>query len=143
MMTKKCKVCSAPVIGRTDKKFCSIYCKSAYHNRVQSISNNFVRRTDAILKRNRRTLKKFLTLGIDRVSRQDLIANGFCFKHFTSKEKQMEKKVFFCYEFGYASCDAENYLLSHHSANRKDQLRKIEEKPLIYLENMKKRQGNA
>ena len=40
---KTCLECGEPILGRSDKKFCSDLCRNAYNNKANSDSNNFVR----------------------------------------------------------------------------------------------------
>ena len=52
----KCILCEANVIGRSDKKFCSIKCKSNYHRKLSSQTSFATSRIDKILHRNRSIL---------------------------------------------------------------------------------------
>ena len=40
-MKKQCPECEDPIIGRTDKKFCSDGCRNSYNNRVNKDQKNF------------------------------------------------------------------------------------------------------
>jgi len=110
-MSKLCIECSNAVKGRSDKKFCSLFCKSAFHNRKQAEKNNFIRKTNAILRRNRRILRDGLAEGYCNLSRQDLLASGFCFKHITMQQQSEGVCYFYCYEFAYSTLDFETYNL--------------------------------
>ncbi|MGB3849468.1 MAG: hypothetical protein WA958_05830 [Tunicatimonas sp.] len=61
---RKCPSCGEPVQGRIDKRFCSPYCKSAYHyQQNRDRSDNLFKRIDNQLKQNRRILKKYNKAG--------------------------------------------------------------------------------
>jgi len=57
---KKCKICSNPVIGRADKKFCSTRCKNYYHLNLRRVTNIEVQEINKILHRNRSILLEIL-----------------------------------------------------------------------------------
>jgi len=49
----KCIVCSKRIVGRSDKKFCSVACKSYYHHQLRKVTKEATRHIDEILHRNR------------------------------------------------------------------------------------------
>ncbi len=99
----KCKNCDEKVVGRSDKVFCSAYCKSAYHYvRNKNKENTFFKTVDNQLKQNRRILKIFNKSGKSVVRKSDLLREGFNPKYFTHYWKTNKKEVYlFCYEFGF------------------------------------------
>jgi hypothetical protein len=56
MGMKKCIMCKSKVVGRSDKKYCSIKCKSNYHRKLSEVTNIATQRIDKILHRNRSIL---------------------------------------------------------------------------------------
>ena len=55
-MSAKCIECGDKIAGRSDKKFCSDQCRSAYNNKLNSDSNNLMRNINNTLRKNRRIL---------------------------------------------------------------------------------------
>ena len=53
---RKCRLCKAPVKGRSDKIFCTLACKNEYHLRLRRATAKAVVETDKILHRNRSIL---------------------------------------------------------------------------------------
>ena len=54
----QCIVCKKDMFGRSDKKYCSDHCRSAYYNQLNKDANNFVRNVNNTLRKNRRILKE-------------------------------------------------------------------------------------
>ncbi|NOZ47241.1 MAG: hypothetical protein GXO79_10740 [Chlorobi bacterium] len=100
---KKCLECNEILKGRSDKKFCSVYCKSAYHyKKNQEKDDNLFMTIDKILKQNRRILKTFNKAGKATVRKETLIAEGFNPKYFTHYWKANNNNLYlFCYEYGF------------------------------------------
>lgn len=104
-MENACLGCADPVEGRSDKLFCSVSCKSAYHyERNKEKEATFYKRVDIQLKRNHRLLKHFNSGGKATV-RQELLKNaGFDPAYFTHYwRNQSGLTYFFCYDMGYFS----------------------------------------
>jgi predicted nucleic acid-binding Zn ribbon protein len=59
-MSKKCKICSKNINGRSDKTFCSIECKNYYHTNLRRATDAAVKEIDTILHRNRSILLELL-----------------------------------------------------------------------------------
>jgi len=55
-VNKYCLLCNEKLSGRIDKKFCSDYCRTQYHNVRNKLSADLIRKINTILKRNRRIL---------------------------------------------------------------------------------------
>lgn len=98
-----CPSCGKEVEGRTDKKFCSPYCKSAYHyERNRDSEDNLFKQIDDQLKMNRRLLKQYNKAGKATVRKEVLINDGFKPKYFTHYWKTKTQNIYlFCYEFGF------------------------------------------
>ena len=110
-----CLTCGEPVVGRSDKRYCDDGCRNAYNNKLNSVPNNFVRKIDAVLKRNRRVLGE--VLGEEKkqkVSRESLLAKGLNFDFFTYQLSNTKGQVyFFVYEYGYLRLGDETFLVVH------------------------------
>lgn len=109
---RSCLTCGKVVRGRTDKKFCDDYCRNAYNNRQNAITNNYMRNVNNALRRNRRILESIIgDAQTRRYQRQRLVDRGFEFAFFTHQSPNRKGQVFrFCYEFGYLILD-EDWIL--------------------------------
>ena len=100
---KSCPACGETIEGRIDKKFCSTYCKSAFHYRKnRDRADNLFKEIDDQLKLNRRILKEYNKAGKVTIRKEVLIKEGFVPKYFTHYWKAKNKNLYlFCYEFGF------------------------------------------
>ncbi|WP_439182732.1 hypothetical protein [Carboxylicivirga taeanensis] len=111
-----CPYCNEVITGRSDKKYCSPYCKSAYHYRQSKQKESSLFRTiDQHLKNNRRLLKLYNKAGKATVRKATLLAEGFVPKYFTHYWKAQNGNLYlFCYEYGFMEVkenDALKYVL--------------------------------
>jgi len=112
MENKKCLECGAPVTGRTDKKFCSDYCRNAYNNKVNKDSKNLIRNINNRLKKNHKILAALNKTGKTKVTRTKLYDFGFDFQFFTSiYTTKTGNTYFYVYDQGYLSLENEWFLL--------------------------------
>ncbi|MBT8189300.1 MAG: hypothetical protein HKO89_08240 [Saprospiraceae bacterium] len=110
-MMLHCPECGETVRGRTDKKFCSAYCRTSFHNKKNSDSINYMRNVNNLLRKNRRILLKHNPGGKTKIRKSQLLKNGFNFNYFTNQYVTMKGKTYrFCYEQGYL--DLENGYLA-------------------------------
>lgn len=102
---RPCLECGKPLTGRKDQKFCSEYCRSAYHYTLsKDKADSFYMRVDKQLKRNRRILRDYNKAGKATVRKVKLIAEGFDPSYFTHYWKTKKGQVYlFCYEYGFLS----------------------------------------
>ncbi|MFB9053119.1 MULTISPECIES: hypothetical protein [Formosa] len=104
--------------GRSDKLFCDLHCKSAYHYR-SALENEprFFNQVDNQLKQNRRILKSYNKAGKATVRVQVLEQQGFNPKFFTHYWKNNKGDVYlFVYEYGFLKRKEqhiEKYILVH------------------------------
>lgn len=98
-----CLACKKELEGRSDKKFCDAYCKSAFHyQQSRTDSNNFYLKVDRQLKKNRQILKVYNKAGKATVRSQTLLDLGFNPNFFTHYWKNKSGDVYlFVYEFGF------------------------------------------
>ena len=113
---RTCPSCGNEVTGRSDKKFCSHYCKSSFHYvKNREDENNLFRKIDGQLKLNRRILKEYNKGGKAMVRTETLHDVGFDPKYFTSYWKSKSGGVYlFCYEYGFKQMEdngKQKYLL--------------------------------
>lgn len=104
--------CGTSFHGRTDKKFCSDQCRTAYNNRLNSDSSRFIRNVNNALRKNRRILTELNPTGKASVPRVKLEADGFNFHYYTSVYTTKEGRTYYyCYDQGYLSLDKQYVLL--------------------------------
>ena len=72
-----CLECKEPLLGRTDKKYCSDYCRNTYNNRQNSEFTKHIRDVNSILRSNRRILMAFRSIGRQEISERRLLQQGF------------------------------------------------------------------
>ncbi len=101
-MKKYCLACGISIEGRIDKKYCSDYCRSSYHNDRNNPKNKYMRKVNYILRKNRRILAKLNPEGKNRVHKEKLKKAGFDFNYTTNVYRTRKGYTyFFCYEQGY------------------------------------------
>lgn len=104
--TKICKneKCKKTVKGRSDRVFCSGYCKSEYHYSIRKESGKtyFKAHIDDILRKNRSILAKFNSRNGIVVESELLLENGFNPRFFTHYWTNLTGETFyFCYDQGF------------------------------------------
>ena len=111
-VNKYCLLCNEKLSGRIDKKFCSDYCRTQYHNIRNKLSADLIRKINTILKRNRRILTELNPVKTTVVSKQIMLAKGFSFKYYTSEYiTKTGDRYNFCYDYGYINIGNNKYLL--------------------------------
>lgn len=109
---QKCLECKTEIFGRSDKKFCSDYCRTAHHNKNNSDANNFMRNINNILRKNRRILMELNPSGTTKVSKTELLDRGFKFSYYTNEYMTKAGKSYkFCYEQGYLDLGKGKYAI--------------------------------
>lgn len=111
-MKKQCLECSEEFVGRSDKKFCSDYCRNSYNNKVDSDSKNLIRNINNRLKKNHKVLTKLNNTGKTKIPKSKLIDQGFYFQYFTNiYVTKTGNTYYYIYDQGYLSLDNDFYLL--------------------------------
>ena len=81
---RKCPICTEPVIGRSDKKFCSVRCKNRAAAPDASPDNLAIHQINKTLRKNHRSLRILLAGTKKRTCDEaQLTILGFSFSHFT------------------------------------------------------------
>lgn len=106
VLATPCLHCRQPIkAGRSDKKFCDTGCKDAYYNAAKSQEHREVKKIDAVLKKNRRILKRIFNpqKGESLVRYDQLVKSGFDFTFYTHHviTKTRSNEFIFCYDYGY------------------------------------------
>lgn len=109
---KKCLECEEPIVGRSDKRFCSDQCRNSYNNRLNSDANIFVRNTINILRKNRRILQELNPTGKTKINRDKLLEKGFNPNfHTHTYTTQKGDTYIYCFEYGYLPIAENMYFL--------------------------------
>ncbi|OIQ30921.1 MAG: hypothetical protein BM564_01535 [Bacteroidetes bacterium MedPE-SWsnd-G2] len=111
-MSKTCMECSTAIIGRSDKKFCSDYCRNAFNNKVNKDSKNLIRNINNRLRKNYRILEELNPDQKSKTTKSKLIAKGFDFNYFTSTyTTKIGTIYYFVYDQGYLPLDNDYFAL--------------------------------
>lgn len=115
-MQKNCPECGEKIVGRTDKKFCSDYCRNAHNNKINKDNTNLVRNINNQLRKNFRILEELNPTDKTRASKAKLQAKGFSFEYFTSIYTTKSGTVYyFVYDQGYLPLEGDYYALVKRS----------------------------
>ena len=111
-MTRVCRECGEQFKGRSDKIFCTAYCRTAHYNRLNSDTTNYIRNVNNILRKNRRILASLNPQGKANIHRSELLRQGFNFNYITNTYTTRAGKEYrFCYEQGYLGTGNDYYTL--------------------------------
>jgi hypothetical protein len=97
-MKKTCPVCHHEFTGRSDKRFCSVSCKNAYHNTV--FKEESIIKVDQALHRNKLILQQLIPVAVTQATLDRAILEklGFHFELITgiyvSPEGVMKRRVY-------------------------------------------------
>lgn len=99
---KNCAECGREVFGRSDKKFCSDACRSAFNNKSIAGSDKYMRKVHRTLKKNHSILLQLNPEGKTKTHRDQLLKAGFDFDFCTNTYTTKDQKEYrFCYDQGY------------------------------------------
>lgn len=111
-MNKLCLHCHAVLNGRSDKKFCNQYCKSAWHNSHANPLETTLKKVNSCLRKNRSILKFYSPLGKTTIRKEVLIKQGFNFRYFTHQFKTQKGITYnLVYDYGYLMLDDDKVLI--------------------------------
>lgn len=104
--------CKKTVKGRSDRQFCSGYCKSEYHytERKKMGKVYFKMEVDEILRKNRAILSRLNTRNGVTVSADILAEEGFNPRFFTHFWDNLSgERYYFCYDQGFREIKNSSY----------------------------------
>lgn len=111
MEKRICPECGEEIIGRSDKIFCCDQCRNNYNNK-QNTATAYMRKENAIIKKNRRILATLNPKGKTKIHREKLLKAGFNFDYLTRIYTTKNGNTYhFCYEQGYLALEDEWYAL--------------------------------
>ncbi|MGB6037344.1 MAG: hypothetical protein WBG42_13810 [Cryomorphaceae bacterium] len=95
-MRRKCKICHEPIVGRTDKIFCSPGCKNIYHSKLRYATKKAAIEINGYLKRNHGVLLELLGKNRTQVKvhRNALAQKKFRFKYHTHTYVNSQNKTY-------------------------------------------------
>lgn len=105
VLQRCCQSCGQRINGRSDKKFCHDYCRSAFHNTRKEKCTARERQINKVLHSNRTILSGVLERGqaAGCIKKLELLQRGFNFRYHThGLTSDQGVHYFFCYELGYA-----------------------------------------
>ena len=112
MEKRKCLECGEALLGRSDQKYCSDYCRNTYNNRLDVDTKNLIRNTNNRLRKNYKTLVKLNKSGKTKVPRLRLYDHNFDFNFFTSTYTTKAGKIYYyVYDQGYLELENDYFLL--------------------------------
>lgn len=104
MGAKFCRFCKKPFLGRSDKIFCSVACKSTYHYKLKSVTECATYTVDKYLHRNRSILLEIMGKKSvqKKVNHSLLDKKGFKYQYLTGYyENARGKRYHLVYDFAY------------------------------------------
>jgi hypothetical protein len=116
-MKKECLECNESFVGRSDKKFCSDYCRNSFNNKVQPETKNLIRNTNNRLKKNYKILTALNPYGKTKIPKAKLTDLGFYFQHITSiYTTKTGNAYYYIYDQGYLLLENDFVLLIRKDA---------------------------
>ena len=109
-----CLFFGRPLRGRIDKKFCDNGCKNEHNNHLQREERAAINPIAAILKQNRRVLRRCFGANHTRVVYgTELLQAGLRFEYYTHHHytNQQADLYVFCYDYGYLPMADGKYLI--------------------------------
>lgn len=101
---RKCRLCQDPFLGRRDKLFCSVNCKTSYHEQLSQVTFEASKRIDKILHRNRSILLELMGKNgtQKKIPKMMLDAKKFNWTYITHHHINSQgKEVRYLYDFSY------------------------------------------
>ena len=91
--------------GRTDRKYCSDYCRNRYHNRENRRLRHRFSTVIGILIRNYGILDRLVKIGVGSVPKTDLAQMGYNFDFVTSCRNVGRRTECRCFDLRYYETD--------------------------------------
>jgi hypothetical protein len=111
---KRCRWCDQQFEGRSNKVYCCIGCKTAYHHHIRSYTKNATRRIDEHLHRNYSILLEIMgnNTSSKKVDRLVLEDKKFRFKYHTHTQVNKQGKTFhYIYDLAWMSFSDDEVLI--------------------------------
>jgi predicted nucleic acid-binding Zn ribbon protein len=109
---RSCMQCGDKLFGRRDQKYCSDQCRVEYNNLLNRDVSKFMTNINNLLRKNRRILEKMNPHGKSKVTKAQLLDEGFNFNYFTNEYVTKAGKAYkFVYDQGYLELEEGIYAL--------------------------------
>lgn len=111
---RKCKMCPKIIKGRSDKTFCSVACKSAYHFKLRSVTKIATIEIDKILHRNRSILLELIGKSRKQIKIKRILLEKkkFNFKYKTHFYINSQNKTYhYVYDFAWMEFSNDEILI--------------------------------
>ena len=111
---KTCPICKSIVVGRSDKRFCSVACKSQYHKRLIGSTALATAKIDSILHRNRSILLELMGKNETQIKIPilELEKKKFNFNYITKFIINKQGKTYhYVYDFSWMSFSSNEVLI--------------------------------
>ena len=115
-----CRLCKTEFVGRTDKIFCSVKCKSDYSYQLNATNKPVTKSVDKILHRNRTILLEIMGKSIKqkKVSRRILDIKKFNYSYITNYHINSKNKlVHYVYDFSWMMFSDQEVLIKRIGTN--------------------------
>lgn len=101
IQNQHCLHCNKPLVGRSDKKYCDLGCKSSYANKKRHEKEGLVLKINKQLRQNWKILKTINPQGKSTLRKEFLISQGYDFNYFTNVYRTKKGNTYyFCYDVG-------------------------------------------
>lgn len=101
-VNRKCPVCDGAITGRSDKKYCSLKCKSSNQYEKRQTEEAFFLKVGKQLRTNRKVLKQFNRSGYTIIRKSELEQQGFDANFHTHYwENKKGDRYQFVFEYGF------------------------------------------
>lgn len=107
-------MCGKPVLGRSDKIFCSVHCKNEYHLKLRKATAIEVIEINKILARNRSILLEILGKNSSQKKIPSIMLDKkkFNYKYHTHMTKNSAGKIYFyCYDIAWMKFSDDEILI--------------------------------
>ena len=114
MTTRKCKVCSNEITGRTDKLFCSTKCKNYYHLNLRKATKQATEQIDKILHRNRSILLELMGKNKTQIKIKRIVLEKKKFNYLYHTHLHVNshgKTFYYVYDFAWMSFSDDEILI--------------------------------
>ena len=102
MSKPSCPICNGPLIGRSDKKYCSDQCRYLANNKHKIETEKPIIDINKALRKNRSILKKLCPVGKAVIRKEVLDELGYDVKVFSSIFVTSNKEVYYiCYDYAF------------------------------------------
>ena len=99
---RKCPVCGGEITARSDKKYCSLKCKSSNQYEKRQTEEAFFLKVEKQLRTNRKVLKHYNKSGYTTIRKSELERQGFdAMFHTHYWENKKGDRYQFVFEFGF------------------------------------------